>query len=98
MCIDVDESKIQNLKNGIIPIYEPGLSELVIRNQNVGRLIFSTDAIEGVNFASVIMSAVGTPPDKNHRADLQYVKMVAETVGKNIDKYTVFINKSTVPV
>lgn len=98
MCIDIDTNKIENLKNGIIPIYEPGLSELVIRNQKVGRLIFSSDAIEWIKFASVIMSAVGTPPDKNHRADLQYVKAVAKTVGQHIDQYTVFINKSTVPV
>ncbi len=98
MCIDVDQAKIDNLKNGIIPIYEPGLSELVVRNQKVGRLQFSTNAVEWIQFASVVMSAVGTPPDKNHRADLQYVKMVAKTVGQNISEYTVFINKSTVPV
>lgn len=98
MCIDIDSKKIENLKKWIIPIYEPGLSELVIRNQKMWRLIFSSSAIEWVDFSSVIMSAVGTPPDKNHRADLQYVQAVAKTIGQYIGEYTVFINKSTVPV
>ncbi len=98
MCIDIDATKIENLKQGIIPIYEPGLSELVIRNYKEGRLRFSTDMVEWVQFAPVIMSAVGTPPDANHRADLQYVRAVAKTVWEYMDGYVVFINKSTVPV
>ncbi len=98
MCIDTDSAKIQNLNNGLIPIYEPWLSELTIRNQKAGRIIFSDNAIEWIKFASVIMSTVGTPLDKNNRADLQYVKMVAKTIGKYMNEYKVFINKSTVPV
>ncbi|MFK7780630.1 MAG: UDP-glucose/GDP-mannose dehydrogenase family protein [Candidatus Gracilibacteria bacterium] len=100
MCIDIDQTKIDNLKLGIIPIYEPGLEELVLRNYKNGRLKFSIDPKEGINFGKVIFSAVGTPPDKenNHKADLRFVKIVAETVGKNISEYKVFINKSTVPV
>ncbi|MDQ7010102.1 MAG: UDP-glucose/GDP-mannose dehydrogenase family protein [Candidatus Gracilibacteria bacterium] len=98
MCIDVDEKKIDDLEKGIIPIYEPGLEELVKRNHKNGRLQFSTNAKVGVDFATAIFSAVGTPPDENHRADLKYVKAVAKTVGKNMTEYKVFINKSTVPV
>ncbi|MCD5380693.1 UDP-glucose/GDP-mannose dehydrogenase family protein, partial [Candidatus Gracilibacteria bacterium] len=98
MCIDIDQTKVDNLKEGIIPIYEPGLEELVKRNFKEGRLHFSTDAKKGVEFATAIFSAVGTPPDKNHRADLQYVKAVSETVGKYMTEYKVFVNKSTVPV
>lgn len=98
MCIDIDQNKIDKLKEGIIPIYEPGLEELVKRNYKEGRLLFSTDAKTGIDFATAIFSAVGTPPDENHRADLRFVKIVAETVGKHMDDYKVFINKSTVPV
>lgn len=98
LCIDVDIQKIEHLKEGIIPIYEPGLEELVLRNYKEGRLHFSTDARVWVEFAEVIFSAVGTPPDTNHKADLKYVKTVAETVGKYMNGYKVFINKSTVPV
>ena len=98
MCIDVDEQKIENLKNWIIPIYEPGLKELVLRNYKEKRLLFSTDAKTWVDFATAIFSAVWTPPDENHRADLKYVKAVAKTVWENMSEYKVFINKSTVPV
>jgi UDPglucose 6-dehydrogenase len=98
MCVDINEEKIENLKEGIIPIYEPWLSELVLRNYREKRLNFTTQASVGVEFAQVIMSAVGTPPDANHRADLQYVREVARTVGEHMTGYTVFINKSTVPV
>ena len=98
MCIDIDQTKVDNLKTGIIPIYEPWLEELVKRNYKESRLHFSTDAKMWVEFATAIFSAVWTPPDKNHRADLQYVKAVAETVWKNMQDYKVFINKSTVPV
>ncbi len=98
MCIDIDDKKVNDLKQGIIPIYEPWLEELVIRNHKLWRLHFSTDAKAWVAFAKAIFSAVWTPPDKNHRADLQYVKAVAKTVWENMEEYKVFINKSTVPV
>lgn len=98
LCIDVDKKKIQDLKNAIIPIYEPGLKELVVKNTSNARLQFSTDQEQGILFWDAIFSAVGTPPDKNHKADLQYVKQVAKTFGKYSNRYQVFINKSTVPV
>lgn len=98
MCIDVDEKKIANLKKGIIPIYEPGLEELVLRNYKEGRLQFSTKIEEGIQHGKVIFSAVGTPPDQDHRADLQYVKQVAQSFGEYLNEYKVFVNKSTVPV
>ena len=98
MCIDIDEQKMDNLKKWIIPIYEPGLEELVLRNHKEWRLHFSTDAKAGVEFAQAIFSAVGTPPDENHRADLRFVKIVAKTVWEHMTDYKVFINKSTVPV
>lgn len=98
MCIDIDQNKIDNLKKGIMPIYELGLEELVKRNYKEWRLQFSTDAKAWVEFWKAIFSAVGTPPDENHRADLRFVKAVAKTVGENINEYKVFINKSTVPV
>lgn len=100
MCIDVDSKKIEDLKKWIIPIYEPGLEELVERNTKSGRLTFSTDASAGIQHGAAIFNAVGTPPDRENenKADLKYVKQVAETFGKNISEYKVFINKSTVPV
>jgi len=98
MCIDIDEKKIQNLKNGIIPIYEPGLEELVERNYKNGRLSFSSNPKKWVQHARAIFSAVWTPPDENHRADLRFVKAVATTIWEEIDEYTLLINKSTVPV
>lgn len=100
MCIDIDEKKIENLKLGIIPIYEPELDELVKRNYKQGRLSFSTNIPEWIKFGKAIFSAVGTPPDKenNNKADLKYVEEVAKTFGKNIWEYKLFINKSTVPV
>jgi len=98
LCVDIDQQKITNLENGIIPIYEPGLEELVERNYQNGRLTFSTDPKQWVLHAQAVFSAVGTPPDENHRADLRFVKAVAKTLWENIDTYTVFINKSTVPV
>ena len=98
MCIDIDEKKVEDLKKGIIPIYEPGLEELVLRNYKEWRLNFSTNAKEGVEFATAIFSAVWTPPDENHKADLRFVKAVAKTVWKNMNEYKCFINKSTVPV
>jgi len=100
MCIDVDEAKIENLKKGIIPIYEPGLEELVEKNTKAGRLTFSTDAETWVKHGTAIFNAVGTPPDKenSNKADLNYVKQVAKTFGQYISEYKIFINKSTVPV
>lgn len=98
MCIDIDEKKVENLKNGIIPIYEPWLEELVKRNYKEKRLIFSTDAKAWIDFWKAIFSAVWTPPDENHKADLRFVKAVAKTIWENIIDYKVFINKSTVPV
>ena len=98
MCIDIDEKKIEDLKQWIIPIYEPGLHELVIRNQKNKRLIFSSHPQEWIHFSSTIFSAVGTPPDENHRADLRFVEAVAKIVWEHITQHTCFINKSTVPV
>ena len=100
ICIDIEQTKIDNLEKWIIPIYEPGLEELVIRNYKEWRLKFSTNAKKWVDFWEVIFSAVWTPPDKenNHKADLKFVKIVAKTVWENMENYKVFINKSTVPV
>ncbi|HAU40076.1 MAG: nucleotide sugar dehydrogenase, UDPglucose 6-dehydrogenase [Candidatus Peregrinibacteria bacterium GW2011_GWF2_43_17] len=98
VCVDIDESKISKLKKGDIPIYEPGLSELTVRNFKEGRLKFTTDSKKAIQDSEVVFSAVGTPPDKDHKADLTAVKKVAETFGKNINGYKVFVNKSTVPV
>ena len=98
LCVDIDQQKIEQLKQWVIPIYEPGLSELVVKNYENKRLSFSDNPREGVEFSDVIFSAVGTPPDQNHRADLKYVKAVAKTVGEYMQWYKAFINKSTVPV
>jgi len=98
MCVDIDQQKIDNLEKWVIPIYEPWLEELVLRNVKEGRLVFTTDAEKAVDFAEVIFSAVGTPPDKDHKADLQYVKAVATTVATHMQDDKVFVNKSTVPV
>jgi len=97
-CIDIDEEKIDNLKEGNIPIYEPGLESIVIRNVQVGRLNFSTNASEGVKSGEIIFIAVGTPPDEDGSADLKHVLTVAESVGQYMDEYKVIVNKSTVPV
>ena len=98
LCIDVDKNKIKNLKNGIIPIYEPGLEELVKRNLKEKRLNFSLDAKKGIKFGEIIFNAVGTPQSKNGSAELKYVKEVAKIFGKFVDSYKIFVNKSTVPV
>ncbi|MBB4045509.1 UDP-glucose dehydrogenase family protein [Bacteroides reticulotermitis] len=97
-CVDVDERKIENLKNGIIPIYEPGLEEMVHKNVKAGRLKFSTNLAEVLDDVEVVFSAVGTPPDEDGSADLKYVLAVAKNIGENIKKYTVVVTKSTVPV
>lgn len=97
-CIDIDQRKIENLKQGIIPIFEPGLDELVAKNVREGRLHFSTSLAESMEGVSLIFSAVGTPPDEDGSADLSYVLDVARTVGQNLDHYVVLVTKSTVPV
>ncbi|MXP67384.1 UDP-glucose/GDP-mannose dehydrogenase family protein [Pantoea sp. Aalb] len=98
ICIDVDSKKVNNLKKGIIPIFEPGLTSLVISNYKAGRLQFSTNAKKGVNHGIMQFIAVGTPANKDGSADLKYVKMVARTIAQHVNTYKVIINKSTVPV
>src|SRR5574344_1282251 len=97
-CVDVDVNKIENLKKGIIPIYEPGLEEMVHKNVKAGRLHFTTDLTSCLNDVDVVFSAVGTPPDEDGSADLKYVLEVAETIGVNMNKYVLVVTKSTVPV
>lgn len=97
-CIDVDQQKIENLKNGVIPIYEPGLEEMVLRNHKAGRLQFSTELTEVLDQVDIVFSAVGTPPDEDGSADLKYVLQVARTIGQQMNHYTLVVTKSTVPV
>lgn len=97
-CVDVDAKKIQKLKEGIMPIYEPGLEELVKRNVGFERLKFTTELTEVLDDVEVVFSAVGTPPDEDGSADLKYVLAVARQFGQNIKKYTILVTKSTVPV
>lgn len=97
-CVDVDAQKIQKLKDGIMPIYEPGLEELVKRNVSFERLKFTTDLTEVLDDVEVVFSAVGTPPDEDGSADLKYVLAVAKQFGQHINKYTILVTKSTVPV
>ena len=97
-CIDVDEKKIERLNNGDIPIYEPGLDELVVKNVKAGRLKFSSDLASVLNDQEIVFSAVGTPPDEDGSADLKYVLQVAKTIGENLNRYLVVVTKSTVPV
>lgn len=97
-CVDVDENKIKELEAGHIPIFEPGLGEIVERNHQAKRLIFTTDLAVGVAHADVIFIAVGTPPDEDGSADLKYVLSVAETVAEKMDGFKIIVNKSTVPV
>ena len=98
MCIDVDEKKVENLKKGIIPIYEPGLTPLVTKNYEEGRLHFSTDAKGGVEHGQMQFIAVGTPPDEDGSADLKYVTAVARTIAQYMTDHKVVLDKSTVPV
>lgn len=97
-CVDVNEEKIKNLKAGVIPIYEPGLEEMVLRNYHAERLKFTTDLTSCLNEVEVVFSAVGTPPDEDGSADLKYVLEVARTIGQNINHYVLVVTKSTVPV
>lgn len=98
VCIDIDEKKIEGLKNGIMPIYEPGLESMVVRNHKKGRLHFSTSLEESIKGAQVAFIAVGTPPDEDGSADLKYVLGVAREIGKHMSEYGVIVTKSTVPV
>jgi len=97
-CIDIDEKKIQGLKNGVLPIYEPGLDELVKRNYDEGRLRFTTNLKEGITESMYAFIAVGTPSDEDGSADLQHVLDVARQIGRCLEKYIVIVDKSTVPV
>ena len=97
-CVDVDADKVKRLQAGDIPIYEPGLDELVVKNVKAGRLKFTTDLASVLNDQDIVFSAVGTPPDEDGSADLKYVLQVASTIGKNLNKYIVVVTKSTVPV
>ena len=97
-CVEGDENKIERLKKGEIPIYEPGLDELVKKNVAAGRLRFTTDLASILDDVEIVFSAVGTPPDEDGSADLKYVLQVARTIGKNLNHYVVVVTKSTVPV
>ncbi len=97
-CVDVDEAKIEGLKKGIMPIYEPGLDSIVTENHKEGRLNFTTNIEDGVKFAPIQFIAVGTPPDEDGSADLQYVVSVAKSIGQYMDDEKIVIDKSTVPV
>ncbi len=98
VCVDTNQEKIESLKQGIIPIYEPGLEDMVTRNVKAGRLTFSTSLQECLDNVEVIFSAVGTPPDEDGSADLRYVLEVARTIGRHMQKYVLVVTKSTVPV
>lgn len=97
-CVDVDENKVEALKQGRVPIYEPGLDELVAKNYKAGRLKFTTSLEEVLNGQDVVFCAVGTPPDEDGSADLKYVLQVARTIGQHLNKYLAVVTKSTVPV
>lgn len=97
-CVDVQNEKIENLKKGIIPIYEPGLEDMVHRNYNAGRLKFITELSTVLAEVEVVFCAVGTPPDEDGSADLKYVLEVARTIGRNMNRYVLVVTKSTVPV
>jgi UDPglucose 6-dehydrogenase len=98
VCVDIDRKKIDNLNNGIVPIFEPGLEEMLHRNMKKGRLSFTTDIVEAIKDCEVMFIAVGTPPDEDGSADLKYVLAVARDCGKNMTDYMLVVTKSTVPV
>ncbi|WP_449422551.1 UDP-glucose dehydrogenase family protein [Rhodanobacter lindaniclasticus] len=98
LCVDIDGPKVERLKQGVIPIFEPGLEAIVRRNHAEGRLEFTTDAAAAIAHGELIFIAVGTPPDEDGSADLSYVLAVARSVGQHLDRYAVVVNKSTVPV
>ena len=97
-CVDVDAAKIEKLNHGQVPIYEPGLAELIEKNTRGGRLFFTTSLQEGLADADAVFIAVGTPPDEDGSADLHYVLGVAREIGEMVEKYIVVVTKSTVPV
>src|SRR5690606_23847833 len=97
-CVDIDSAKVEGLRRGVVPIFEPGLEEMVLSNHGAGRLGFTTDAAAAIDGAEVLFIAVGTPPDEDGSADLQYVLAVARTIGRHLSKPAVVVNKSTVPV
>jgi len=98
VCVDIDEDKIARLNNGEIPIYEPGLEDYIKRGRESGRLVFTTDVAKGVEHGLYQFIAVGTPPDEDGSADLQYVRNVARSIGEHMDSYRIIVDKSTVPV
>ncbi len=98
VCVDIDAAKVEGLKQGVIPIYEPGLEPMVKHNHASGRLDFTTDAARAIAHGEVVFIAVGTPPDEDGSADLQYVLAVARTIGRHLTRPTVIVDKSTVPV
>lgn len=98
VCVDIDAGKVERLKRGEMPIYEPGLEPIVRRNHDSGQLNFTTEAAPAIAHGQVVFIAVGTPPDEDGSADLKYVLAVARTIGQHLDRYTVVVNKSTVPV
>jgi UDPglucose 6-dehydrogenase len=98
ICVDSDKSKVDFLNNGGVPIFEPGLGDMLRRNKSEERISFTTDLRKGIEDSTVIFIAVGTPPGKNHEADLSSVKEVAKNIGKYMNEYKVVVDKSTVPV
>ena len=98
VCVDINAAKLEGLRRGVIPIFEPGLEPMVKANHAAGRLDFTTDAAQAIAHGDVVFIAVGTPPDEDGSADLQYVLQVARTIGRHIEKPTLVVNKSTVPV
>ena len=98
VCVDIDSNKVDGLNRGVIPIYEPGLEDMVLANHGSGRIVFTTEARSSVEHGEIIFIAVGTPPDEDGSADLQYVLTVARTIGKHLNRPAVIVNKSTVPV
>src|SRR5688572_7006579 len=98
VCVDIDQAKVDGLNRGVIPIYEPGLEPMVKANHAAGRLAFTTDAAAAIAHGDVIFIAVGTPPDEDGSADLKYVLTVARTIGRHLERPSVIVNKSTVPV
>ncbi len=98
VCVDIDQAKVEGLNRGEVPIYEPGLEEMVLANHGAGRLAFTTDAVGAIAHGEILFIAVGTPPDEDGSADLQYVLAVARTIGANLARPAIVVNKSTVPV
>ena len=98
ICVDIDQKKIDNLNKGVIPIYEPGLEELIQQNEKAGRLSFSTSLKDAMKKSHIFLISVGTPESPNGEANMEYVYNVAKEIGKHLDRESVIVNKSTVPV